>query len=181
MGGIGHVPDASTRSRHCGRNERTAAAVNIVTHALLPAALAAPFLPQRSAREFLRAAGVVAVAGALPDLLHPHLSLAARFASWPHTVYAWCGVSISIAVLSAFAPRHVPARVGVAAVAAYALHLLCDAISGGIAWLYPADPQRLGVRWVRYEYWLVIDGLVTVVAAAVLGWKLRRVRPAASP
>ena len=68
--------------------------MNVLTHALLPALLAAPLLPQTTPRVFYVSGGIVALAGALPDLLTPHLSLAARYASWSHTVFAWAGFNI---------------------------------------------------------------------------------------
>jgi len=80
--------------------------MNVLTHALLPAVLAAPLLPQTSRRAFYLSGGIVAIAGALPDLLTPHLSLAARYASYSHTVFAWAGFNVFLVVLGLTVHRH---------------------------------------------------------------------------
>lgn len=40
---------------------------------------------------------------------------------------------------------------------AYLLHMVCDAISGGIAWAYPFGPQIIGARLVRHIWWIPLD------------------------
>lgn len=150
--------------------------MNVVTHALLPALLAAPLLPRTPVAEHRRFVGAIAVAGALPDLLHPHLSLAARYASWSHSVFALGGFALLLALAAgAGVRRWLPARALLLAFAAYALHLATDALSGGIAWLYPLARETIGFRLIRYAWWFPIDAALVVVAALVF------LRPAPAP
>lgn len=144
--------------------------MNVITHTLLPTLLAVPLLPRANPREYGVSAGVVALGGALPDLLHPHLSLAARYASWSHTVFAFAGFSGVLLVLALLPRIRVPRVALVLASLAYALHLACDGISGGIVWLYPASAEVVGGRLVRYHWWWPIDAILVVVALGVFWW-----------
>ena len=144
--------------------------MNVLTHALLPALLAAPLLRRTTPREFYVSGGIVALAGALPDVLTPHLSLAARYASWSHSVFAYAGFNVVLVALG-FALRHrISGRVWLLASLAYALHLFGDALSGGIAWLYPVSTEIVGRRLILYRYWILIDVVLLVVAIIVFWW-----------
>ena len=144
--------------------------MNVLAHALLPMLLAAPLLPGANLREYRLSAGVVAVCGALPDLLQPHLSLAARYSSWSHTVFAFAGFT-GVALVLAWWPGLRAWRVllGLAPLA-YALHLASDGISGGIVWLYPVSGEVIGGRFVRYHWWWTIDAVLAVAALGVFWW-----------
>jgi hypothetical protein len=147
--------------------------MNVLTHALLPAILAAPLLPRTPPRADFVLGGIVALAGALPDVLTPHLSLAARYASWSHTVYAWAGFSVFFVVLGLVLRRRELPRVLLLASLAYALHLCGDAFSGGIAWLYPFSTEVIGRRLILYRYWLLLD-VVLLAAALIVFWSRPR-------
>jgi hypothetical protein len=150
--------------------------MNVLTHALLPALLAAPLLRRTTPREFYVSGGIVALAGALPDLLTPHLSLAARYASWSHSVFAWAGFNVFLIVLGFTVHRHRLPRVLLFASLAYALHLFGDALSGGIAWLYPISTEIIGRRLILYRYWFPIDAVLLAAAIIVFWWLPRRRR-----
>lgn len=139
--------------------------MNIVTHALLPALLAAPALPQRGRKEFYRAAGIVALGGALPDLLNPHLSLAARCASWSHTIFAVGGLGAVLTALRLLEPGWLSWKMAVFVWLAYDLHLFGDAVSGGIALFRPISTYIVGPRprWIPYRWWWWCD-LAMVIA-----------------
>ncbi len=142
--------------------------MNVITHALLPMIVGAPLLGMRSAGRYSRAS-VVAASGALPDLIHPHLSLTARYSSWPHSLFALGAFAVVMAIASRSWSHRFPRRLSALAVVGYALHLGGDAISGGIAWLYPASPDVIGTRMVPYAWWFLLD-VVAGFAVAVLYW-----------
>ena len=142
----------------------------VLTHALLPALLAAPLLPRKPLRAFYLSGGIVAIAGAMPDLLTPHLSLAARYASYSHTIFAWAGFNVFLVALGLSLRRHQLPRVLLFASLAYALHLLGDAFSGGIAWLYPVSTEIIGRRLILYQYWFLIDAVLLAAALVVFWW-----------
>ena len=148
--------------------------MNVLTHALLPAILAAPLLPRTTPRAFYVSGGIVALAGALPDLLTPHLSLVARYASWSHTVFAYAGFNVLLVVLGFALHRRLSFRVLLFASLAYALHLFGDALSGGIAWLYPLSTEIVGRRLILYRYWILIDVVLLAVALIVFWWLPRK-------
>lgn len=147
--------------------------MNTLTHALLPV-LAAGVLarispandkhPEKSSRIVpygKKAILLIALAGAAPDLLTPHLSLEARYSSWSHSIFAWLGISFFILLLQLH-PRSkqwIDRRTSIWCSAAYALHLISDAISGGIAWLYPWKPDVIGDYYVNPIFWIPLDVL----------------------
>ncbi len=148
--------------------------MNVLTHALLPTLLAAPLLPRTPLRALYLSGGIVALAGALPDLLTPHLSLAARYASYSHTVFAWAAFNVFLVVLGLSLRRHQLPRVLLFASLAYALHLLGDALSGGIAWGYLLSTEIVGGRLILYRYWVPIDAALLVAALIVFWWLPQR-------
>lgn len=148
--------------------------MNVLSHALLPALLAAPLMPRGTPREFYASAGLVALAGALPDILHPHLSLAARYTSWSHSVFALGGWTLVFVGAALLGRGRTWRRAAWLAPLAYAMHLFLDGISGGIAWLYPISSDVLSHRLVRYPYWFPIDAALALVACAVALWLRRR-------
>lgn len=151
----------------------------VVTHALSPvagiAAADALRLEATGERLFRREHYIAfALSGALPDVLCPHLSLAARYASWSHTFWALC-LFAAIALPAArflFGSRRW-LLAGSLMVFAYAFHLGCDAVAGGIKWNYPFSDHLLKARWVPYACWIWLD-IGFTAAVATLGWWLRR-------
>lgn len=142
-----------------------------ITHALLPAVLASPFFARNRAREYYGSAAVVALAGVLPDVVNPHISLAARFGSWSHNVFAFAGfVTILLALLLLKLPKAISPRLFLLMSLAYATHLILDGISGGVACLYPASRLVYGIRLIRWESWLLVDAFVVFLCCIAFWW-----------
>lgn len=153
----------------------------IGTHALLPVSLVlaseTAALAGGRAERFPRwTALTVGICGALPDLCSPHLSLAARYSSWSHTL-GFLGLLVPVlAVATLLFPAGLRLRVAVVAWLAAALHLATDALSGGIPWLLPWSDDILGGRWIPYDWWLPSEvGFLFLTLILLLGrQRLRR-------
>ena len=63
-------------------------------------------------------------------------------------------------------------RLPIRCITAYALHLVCDMISGGIALFYPLSPTVHGGHHISYFMWYVSDVLLFLHA-----WMVMRVLP----
>lgn len=145
--------------------------MDTVTHALAPVIIAHVCM-SRSTR-FGRA-GLIAigVAGALPDILSPHLSLEARMTSWSHGLPFWVALTTCLVIASLVSQRRFPLRLSLALSLAYLFHLICDAISGGINWLYPVSDFIWGEYWVSPIFWIPLD-----IVCVLLCYYLFRLRP----
>ncbi len=157
--------------------------MNVITHALLPALLATPVLRKTWPGVFYREAGIVALGGGLPDILHPHLSLAARYASWTHTVFALAGFGLLLLAATLWRPERLPRRLALLAFAALALHLFGDAVSGGIAFFRPLAGTIVAAhpRWISHHAWPWLDAaciLASLALAAVLARRFDQAQPA---
>jgi membrane-bound metal-dependent hydrolase YbcI (DUF457 family) len=149
----------------------------VITHALSPVILTAigdtAALEKAGGRTLRRRHYIaIALSGAMPDLLYPHLSLAARYSSWTHTIWFLAGFSL----VAAFVARRWFDRAGLMAalmIGACAFHLFCDAIAGGIAWAYPFSSDVIGDYYVPPSLWLWLD-LGCLILTAALGIWLRK-------
>lgn len=156
--------------------------VTPITHAILPLVLGRRWIPiiEQTRAPSWRLSGVVAFCGVLPDLLNPHLALDARHAAFSHSLAAWAIFSVCLAALCRH-PRFTPHRATAALCAgAYALHLACDFITGGVPLFIPAIPGVWGDAYLPFSVWFVLDGLMLAYAYIVYRWlPLRRriVRP----
>ena len=143
--------------------------MNTITHALLPV-IAAHFVGRSSHQPIAgkvwgkREMVAIGVFGAAPDLLNPHLSLAARYTSWSHGLPAWAGVTVLLITGAVFFRSQLSFKLAGWCSWAYLLHLFCDLIAGGIAWLYPIGDGVIGRYWVEPKWWAWIDAgcLLTV-------------------
>lgn len=99
----------------------------------------------------------IGVCGVLPDLLSPHLRLNARLTSWTHTVWFATACFSVIAWHVSRNPGGLSPSFGGMCGLAVVLHLFGDAISGGIAPLYPLSPMRVGNHLVFYREWFQLD------------------------
>jgi len=106
----------------------------------------------------------VGIAGALPDLLNPHLSLESRMASWSHGLPFWFGLSVLLLLVSLFMRNRLPLPLAACMSTAYLLHIACDAISGGVNALYPLGTWVVGYYWVDPLLWIPIDIILIVVS-----------------
>ena len=95
--------------------------------------------------------------GALPDLLHPHLSLSARYTSYSHGLPALFCVGLLLGILVQVKKFGLDLYLVAWIFLAYALHLLCDLVSGGIAWCYPFDSSVIGGYYFPVVYWIPLD------------------------
>ena len=145
--------------------------MNTVTHALLPIIAAGlyerSYAPKSRRRGTLspKAIALIGIFGAAPDLLNPHLSLQARYASWSHSLYFWLALTVALLLYAAIRPTQRSVWIIVAWLSgAYLLHMACDAISGGIAWAYPFGHQIIGARLVSYRWWTSLDIVCFVTA-----------------
>ena len=154
----------------------------VITHALVPVVTAqalALTLHAFGRRNPFRKRDYLAlmVAGMMPDLLSPHLSLEDRWTSFSHTVFSLM-ICLPLALWSArrIAPEH-PRIVAVLLYYAVFMHLLGDALSGGITWLYPWKTDIIGGRMISFNAWFAWDAWMVGVStslAAVRWWLDRR-------
>ncbi len=145
--------------------------MNVFTHALAPVlicrCLVAKKIPIKPLHYIL-----IGVAGAMPDLLNPHLSLDARLSSWSHGVPFWLFVSIVFLIASRIKKLRLSTRLAVIFSLSYLLHMICDGISGGLNWLYPWREFVWGDYWVDPLYWIPLD-----VFCILLAYYLFRLKP----
>lgn len=110
--------------------------------------------------------------GFLPDILSPHLSLESRQSSWSHTVWAVIAITFFVPLTRFTCKTGSRIPVAIACWIAYVLHLAVDAISGGIAWLYPWREDVVGRYFIPSEDWIWYDaGFILLV------WAIYRVFP----
>lgn len=136
-----------------------------VTHGLLPLLLVHRHLPRTGDRPAGRASWLVAGFGVLPDILCPHLDIAARHAAWSHSLLAGLGLGLlawptARWTLGADAPWR---RVGALAALAAGSHIALDLIAGGVPLFLPVSSRIVGAHYLPLWLWLVSD------AACVLG------------
>jgi membrane-bound metal-dependent hydrolase YbcI (DUF457 family) len=147
-----------------------------VTHALLPLFLGHRWLPKRTdGSPSWAASGAVAFAGVLPDVLYPHLGLDERHAAFSHSLVAW-SIFVGLLGLAATHRRLRPHReVLVLCGAAYAAHIVCDLITGGVPLLSPIESLIWGGTWLPFRIWFVFDGVLLAYVYLVYRWlPLRR-------
>lgn len=145
--------------------------MNTVTHALLPVIAAG--LYERSYALKNRHRGVlspkvialIGIFGAAPDLLNPHLSMAARLTSWSHGLFFWSLLTMALVLYGGLRRLKRPYWSIVPWLSvAYLLHMVCDAISGGISWAYPFGNQIVGGRFFSHIWWTPLDLVCGVTA-----------------
>ena len=147
--------------------------MNTVTHALLPVVLAKTCLgkglqPRRWQWVML------ALAGALPDVINPHIYLESRMTSWSHGLPAWIAFSALIAIACLIKPLKLRPALAVMMSVAYLLHILCDAVSGGVNLLHPFGHYILGDYWVGFGWWIPFDAILVLTCYYFFRFKLLR-------
>lgn len=115
---------------------------------------------------------LIGVFGFLPDILSPHISLESRCHSLSHTLWAVMLMSLLVPLTGFWIEKNSRLRVAIACWAAYVLHLVADAISGGIAWLYPWRDEVVGRYFIPAADWIWYDA-----GFIVLVWAIYRVFP----
>ena len=133
----------------------------IITHATLPVLLAngRELWLERKGREkklTRKTLLLIALAGALADLLNPHITLKARLDSWSHSLLALVVFGLLLLLGISF-------KAGKAKYLftwffiAYALHLFCDALAGGICLMYPSRELYGAPYLVGGALWVAFD------------------------
>lgn len=146
-----------------------------VSHALLPVFLGQHWIPQRDRIPNVRTVSIVSLCGVLPDVLSPHLTLDDRHTSLSHTAWAALLFGVVIARLAWRLPKLFPPAFARLCFAAYAGHLACDAITGGIPLFYPISPAVFGKNYLPYWLWITCDGALLLYLYLVYRWlPLRR-------
>lgn len=137
--------------------------MDIFTHALAPVILTRLIIGRQS---WLSNWGLVAVglAGAMPDLLNPHLSLEARHASWSHGLPFWVIFSVLAVAVTRFGKLASSWKLALLISLAYLFHMVCDAISGGVDWFYPVGHLLVGDYLVDPLYWVPLDVVLFLTA-----------------
>lgn len=98
---------------------------------------------------------LIGLGGLSPDILSPHLGLAARHASLSHTFWFPLGMLVLWAATGIFASGR-RARVAFFALLGVVMHLFCDLIAGGIP-LLGVERGAIGAYWVHPAIWLHCD------------------------
>ena len=130
--------------------------MDIFTHALVPVILTRVVMKD-AAWPGARGYVAIGIAGALPDILSPHLSLEARMTSWSHGVPCWGLFTIGIVLVAVLSRKKVSTHLAFLLSGAYILHILCDAVSGGVDFLYPLGHWTWGAYWVDPIWWIPLD------------------------
>jgi membrane-bound metal-dependent hydrolase YbcI (DUF457 family) len=137
--------------------------MNTVTHALIPVICARLITrePKWMGRWGLLQIGF---AGALPDILNPHLSLEARMTSWSHGLPFWFVLTMFALIISLLWRSIFYPQLVICMSLAYLLHILCDAISGGVDLFYPFGSFILGYYWFDPLWWIPMDIILILFA-----------------
>jgi membrane-bound metal-dependent hydrolase YbcI (DUF457 family) len=158
--------------------------MNTITHTLLPV-IGIAIARKKSGlleTEYWNRKRICAVAlfGALPDLLNPHFSLAARLSSWTHGLPGWLGFVLLLMCLVYIKKLKLDPKLAAWMASAYLFHLFCDMIAGGIAWLYPFHNSVIGMRLVPYQIWIPLDmccgAIVYFVFRAIPKYRLAKLK-----
>lgn len=145
-----------------------------VSHALLPVFFGQRWIPHSERIPAPRVVALVALCGALPDILSPHLSLDARHEAPSHTIWALLAFALLVVMLTWWRPRLFTPAISGLCIAAYAGHIACDAITGGVAFFFPFGGVQ-GRNYLPYWLWITSDGLLLLHLYLVYRWlPLRR-------
>jgi hypothetical protein len=141
-----------------------------VSHALLPVFFGRRWIPKNNTIPCPRVTAVVALCGALPDILSPHLSLDARYTALSHTVWAWVLFSILFLILRKALPQTLSSSLVALCICAYGGHIVCDSITGGVSLFYPINPDVQGENYLPYWLWITCDGFLILYLYLVYRW-----------
>jgi membrane-bound metal-dependent hydrolase YbcI (DUF457 family) len=146
-----------------------------VSHALLPVFLGQRWIPENRGAPSIRLVSLIALCGALPDILSPHLYLDDRHTAYSHSILAFL-VFASIVILAAKINKlKLSTRIYYLCILAYGGHIFCDAITGGVALYYPFSLDVTGKNYLPYWLWITIDGALVLYLYLVYRWiPLRR-------
>ena len=148
-----------------------------VSHALLPVLLGRRWISRHpDGTPSWHESAAVGAAGVLPDLLSPHVGLAERHAAFSHSLLAW--VLIGLVLSAAVAPPRFRSRRTLArlCIVAYAAHLACDLITGGVPLFSPIIPGVFGDAYLPFWAWFALDAALLACAYVEFRWRPQRRR-----
>lgn len=114
-----------------------------------------------------RNAALIALVGALPDMVDPHVSLEERLHSWSHSLVGWAGFSALFAALCLAGWRWWTPGLAIWLSLAYGSHLVGDAIAGGLGWSYPIGDHVVGDYYIPPRWWIPANFISLGLAYAV--------------
>jgi len=135
--------------------------MNTITHALLP--VIATSMGNKKPYWCRNKLLLLALFGALPDIINPHITLVARLTSWSHGLPAFLAVTVLLTILTFIKQVPLDRKLALWLGSAYLFHLCCDMISGGIAWLYPFKHGTIGDYYISPMLWIPLDIICTMV------------------
>lgn len=149
-------------------------------HATVPVLLASLFdlaavVRRRQPLFHVRELLAVGLAGILPDILSPHLSLHARLTSWSHTVWFLLVLYFLLIPATRLLYKKRWIIMTQALWFGVAIHLFMDLSAGGIAPFYPLG-ERIGFYLVHFRNWIKVD-LILVPMTILLVFANRRWLP----
>jgi hypothetical protein len=109
-----------------------------------------------------------------------HIYLEARYELLSHTLWAWLAFTALVLLAGRVWKARINSRLQILCIAAYAMHLACDMISGGTALFYPLSPTIHGGHFISYLMWYVSDVLLFLYAWLEMR-VLSRLRQRSSP
>jgi hypothetical protein len=139
-----------------------------ISHALLPVLFGRKVISNINGVPVIREVLIVSICGAFPDMLSPHLSLDARHASLSHSVFALVFFACFIGAVSFYSS--LLRRLGFLCVFAYAAHIFCDLISGGVSLFYPYSFQVFGGGYMPFWFWITSDLALILYLYFVYRW-----------
>ncbi|MDA0812057.1 MAG: metal-dependent hydrolase [Verrucomicrobia bacterium] len=148
----------------------------VITHALAPVvvtnALSALQLTRASTSRLFTNAQLImiGIAGAAPDLLSPHWKLSARLQSPTHTIWFLLGIYPVCLLVGRWLGQPRPWLIAHCMWLAVLLHLICDALAGGIAWVYPLNQEILGGQYVPLPLWFLSDAGFFAITVFLQRW-----------
>ena len=108
----------------------------------------------------------IGLAGILPDVLWPHFSMQQRLNSWTHTVWFLIILAPVVFILAKWKIKQNYLKFSVIFWLAVSLHLLMDALSGGIKFFFPFG-DRIGDYYIAHPHWKIWE-LVFVGSTSIL-------------
>jgi len=149
--------------------------MNIIAHSLLPVVVKQLCeLRHVSGLEYrnqVKGWIAIGIAGSLPDVLDPHLTIWARYDSYSHTWLFVSGFVLAGIIIFLIARGKWYERLSLWCVLAYLLHVTGDIASGGIDFLHTGNV--IGDWWLIAELWPVLD-LFLLMGFILLNRKIRR-------
>ena len=89
--------------------------------------------------------------------------------SWSHGIPSWILFTVGMLLMAVYRKKMMTCGLALVLSGAYFLHMLCDAVSGGLNFLYPLGHWTWGDYWVDPIWWIPLD----VVCFLLFYWMFR--------